>query len=124
MEASTAPLRARGAASTALARAAVPQASTVSPWPEPFGPRRALGGGGCRSVGARDGGEHRGGDAVGVEFGAGVQGRRDLAEDTGAQPLFGPGGHPVRGQRQGGGRHEAHQGGRDDGGKRGRHQQG
>ncbi len=80
---------------------------------EPFGPRRALGGGGRGAVGAGDGGEHRGGDAVGVEFGAGVEGRRDLAEDAGAQPLLGPGGHPVRGQRQGGGRHEAHQGGRD-----------
>ncbi len=56
------------------------------------------------------------GDAVGVEFGAGVEGRRDLAEDAGAQPLLGPGGHPVRGQRQGGRRHEAHQGGRNDGG--------
>ena len=123
MEASTAPLRASGAASTALARAAVPQASTVRPWPSPSAHAErweaAVAERSARVMAASTGR----GDAVGVEFGAGVEGGRDLAEDAGAQPLLGAGGHPVRRQRQGGGRHEAQHGGGNDGGQRGRQQQ-
>ena len=58
-----------------------------------------------------------------MEFGAGVEGGRDLAEDAGAQPLLRAGGHPVRRQRQGGGRHEAQHGGGNHGGQRGRQEQ-
>ncbi|MCB5280536.1 hypothetical protein BJQ89_00258 [Arthrobacter sp. ES1] len=75
--------------------------------PEPLGPGRALGSSSRRAVGAGDGVEHRCAYAVGVELGAGIEGRRHLAEDPGAEALFGAGGHPVRGQGQRRGCHQA-----------------
>ncbi len=62
---------------------------------EPVGDGGALRGRRRGPVLAPDGGQNRGRDTVGVQFGAGVQGRRDAAQDAGAQLLFGAGGHPV-----------------------------